>query len=109
MVNYSDSDVPFTRIHEFRHLHPERNYSEKATVIAKEFSRGANRNDEPYYPMNLLTDRELLVKYKELTKLQKNIWFGGRLGSYKYLDMHMAIGSALTLFENQILPTFKSN
>lgn len=109
VVNYSDLDAPFTRIHEYRHLHPERDYGDKATVIAKEFSRNACKTDEPYYPMNLLNDRAKLAKYKELIKLEKNIWFGGRLGSYKYLDMHMAIGSALKLFENNILPFFKAH
>ena len=108
VVNYSDLDVPFTRIHEYRHLHPERVYNESATVIAKEFSSFAKKGDEPYYPMNLITDRTKLAKYKELAKAEKAVWFGGRLGSYKYLDMHMAIGGALKLFENEILPFFKT-
>jgi len=108
VVNYSDLDVPYTRIHEYRHLHPERNYIPNATVIAKEFSYFAKKGDEPYYPINLITDRAKLAKYKELAKLEKDVWFGGRLGSYKYLDMHMAIGGALTLFENEILPFFKT-
>ena len=66
------------------------------------------KGDEPYYPMNLITDRTKLARYKELAKAEKAVWFGGRLGSYKYLDMHMAIGGALKLFENEILPFFKT-
>ena len=104
VVNYPDLDVPFTRIHEFRHLHPERNYESSKTLIAKEFSRWATADDEPYYPVNTKEDREKLISYRELLKNEKNIYFGGRLGSYQYLDMHMAVASALALFENQLKP-----
>ena len=106
VVNFADASVPFTRIHEYKHLHPERKYSEVGTIISKEYSRMASQSDEPYYPVNLEKDREILGSYKELSKREKNVWFGGRLGSYKYLDMHMAIGAALTLFENDIKPFF---
>lgn len=107
VMNYADLDVNYTRIHEFKHLHPERSYIKNKTLIMKEFSRFANINDEPYYPVNLKSDREKLNKYRELIKLEKNVIFGGRLGSYQYLDMHMAIGSALSCFENEILPLLK--
>jgi UDP-galactopyranose mutase len=76
------------------------------TYISREYSRFANINDEPYYPINTENDRETLSKYRELIKREANVWFGGRLGSYKYLDMHMAIASALTVFENEIEPKF---
>jgi UDP-galactopyranose mutase len=99
VINYSDIDIEFTRIHEFKHLHPERNYSTDKTVISKEYSRFANKNDEPYYPINSKEDRERLKKYRDLSKKEKNVIFGGRLGSYQYLDMHMAIASALSKFE----------
>jgi UDP-galactopyranose mutase len=108
VVNYSDIDVPFTRIHEYRHLHPERNYQNESTYISREYSRFASRNDEPYYPVNTYADREKLIKYRTLIDSEKYVWFGGRLGSYQYLDMHMAIASALTAFENQISKHFKS-
>jgi UDP-galactopyranose mutase len=108
VVNYSDLDVPFTRIHEYRHLHPERDYQNESTYISREYSRFASRNDEPYYPVNTDADREKLIKYRTLIESEKDVWFGGRLGSYQYLDMHMAIASALTAFDNQISNHFKS-
>ena len=58
VMNYPDADVPFTRIHEFRHFHPERDYTKDATVIMREYSRFANKGDEPYYPVNTSVDRE---------------------------------------------------
>ena len=108
VVNYSDLDVPFTRIHEYRHLHPERNYQTEATFISREFSRFASTIDEPYYPVNTEADRQQLSQYRELIKRENGVWFGGRLGTYQYLDMHMAIASALTLFDNEIAPSFNS-
>ena len=107
VMNYADLNVNFTRIHEFKHLHPERNYKTDKTLIAKEFSRFATPEDEPYYPVNTASDRETLLKYRELSLKDRNIIFGGRLGSYQYLDMHMAIASAMNVYENQILPRFK--
>jgi len=103
VMNYGDKDVPFTRIHEFKHLHPERPQTE-TTIIAREFSRKAKIGDEPYYPVNSVEDRIKLSKYRELAKKQKNIIFGGRLGTYQYLDMHMAIAAALSDFENHVVP-----
>jgi UDP-galactopyranose mutase len=102
VVNYSDLDVSFTRIHEYRHLHPERDYQNDSTYISREYSRFASRNDEPYYPVNTDSDREKLLQYRNLMDVEKNVWFGGRLGTYQYLDMHMAIASALTAFDNQL-------
>ena len=104
VMNYSDLDVNFTRIHEFKHLHPEREYQKEKTLIMREFSRFASKKDEPYYPVNSAADREKLVKYREMIKLEKNTFFGGRLGSYQYLDMHMAIASALGMYENELVP-----
>ena len=106
VMNYPDADVPFTRIHEFRHFHPERDYTKDATVIMREYSRFANKGDEPYYPVNTSVDREKLLAYRDLAKGENNVLFGGRLGTYKYLDMHMAIGAALSMFDNNIRPHF---
>lgn len=104
VMNYPDMDVPYTRIHEFKHFHPERKdvYESDKTVIMREFSRFANREDEPYYPVNTPTDRDGLLAYRELAKGEKDVHFGGRLGTYQYLDMHMAIGSALSLWNNSL-------
>ena len=108
VVNYSDLDVAFTRIHEYRHLHPERNYQTESTFISREYSRFASATDEPYYPVNTEADRQQLSQYRELIKQENGVWFGGRLGTYQYLDMHMAIASALTLFDNEIAPRFNT-
>ncbi|WP_439662575.1 UDP-galactopyranose mutase [Lentzea sp. HUAS TT2] len=111
VMNYNDADVPYTRIHEFRHFHPEREYPTDKTVIVREFSRAAEKDDEPYYPINTAEDRVKLERYRELAKreaAERNVLFGGRLGTYKYLDMHMAIGSALSVFDNKIAPHLAS-
>jgi UDP-galactopyranose mutase len=108
VVNYNDQEVPFTRIIEFKHFHPERvkTHLPGKTVIIHEYSRFAEEGDEPYYPVNTAEDREKLLKYRELAKKEPMVLFGGRLGTYKYLDMHMAIGSALTMYENKLKPHF---
>ena len=103
VINYADADVPFTRIHEFRHLHPERDYREPKTTIYREYSRFAGRDDEPYYPINTAADRAILSGYRMMMDKRPNIIFGGRLGSYKYLDMHQAIGAALKTFETEVM------
>jgi UDP-galactopyranose mutase len=104
VMNFADVEVPYTRIHEFQHLHPERKPKVAKTVIMREYSRAAGKGDEPYYPVNTGGDREMLKKYRQDMKSYPNVYFGGRLGSYQYLDMHMAIASALTSFENEITP-----
>ncbi|MCJ7857147.1 UDP-galactopyranose mutase [Corynebacterium kalidii] len=108
VMNYNDADVPYTRIHEFRHFHPERkNYPGDKTVIMKEFSRFAEGGDEPYYPINTPEDREKLLRYRELAEAEttdNKVFFGGRLGTYQYLDMHMAIGAALSMYDNKVAP-----
>ncbi|WP_181312315.1 UDP-galactopyranose mutase [Nocardioides campestrisoli] len=106
VMNYNDAEVPFTRIHEFKHFHPERTYLPGKTVIVHEYSRFAEEDDEPYYPINTAEDREKLLKYRELAKAEPMVLFGGRLGTYKYLDMHMAIGSALSMYDNKLKPHF---
>ncbi|WP_257159857.1 UDP-galactopyranose mutase [Corynebacterium cystitidis] len=110
VMNYNDADVPYTRIHEFRHFHPERDYPDDKTVIVKEYSRFAEGDDEVYYPINTPEDREKLLAYRRLAateSAQNKVLFGGRLGTYQYLDMHMAIGAALSLFDNHLRPYFE--
>jgi UDP-galactopyranose mutase len=106
VMNYADEDVPYTRIHEFRHFHPERDHPPDRTVIVREYSRFAGAGDEPYYPIDTAADRAKLVRYRELARAEKGVWFGGRLGTYRYLDMHMAIASALTMYDNRLRPHF---
>ena len=109
VVNYVDADVAYTRIHEFKHLHPERPYASDQTLIMREYSRFAQREDDPYYPINSSQDRKALERYRELAKKEKGVFFGGRLGSYLYLDMHMAIASAINLFENSLKDYIRTN
>ena len=107
VMNYNDAEFPYTRIHEFRHFPPERAdvYPKDKTVIMKEYSRFAEGDDEPYYPINTPDDREMLLKYRERADKETadhKVFFGGRLGTYQYLDMHMAIASALNMFDNKL-------
>ncbi|MCX2933498.1 UDP-galactopyranose mutase [Mycobacterium sp. CVI_P3] len=107
VMNYNDLDVPYTRIHEFRHFHPERDYPTDKTVIMREYSRFAADDDEPYYPINTETDRAMLTAYRSRARQETSsakVLFGGRLGTYQYLDMHMAIASALNMYENVLAP-----
>jgi len=106
VMNYADPDVPYTRIHEFRHFHPEREYPGDRSVIMREFSRFAQGEDEPYYPVNTPRDRECLLRYRDLARAEDGVLFGGRLGTYRYLDMHMAIGAALSMVDNRLAPHF---
>ncbi|MDO5645550.1 MAG: UDP-galactopyranose mutase [Dermabacter sp.] len=102
VMNYADSDIPFTRIIEPRHFHPERDYAKDKTIIMREYSRFAERGDEPYYPVNSAGDRETLLQYRERADAEPRTLFGGRLGTYQYLDMHMAIGAALSMADNKL-------
>jgi UDP-galactopyranose mutase len=106
VLNYADQDVPWTRVHEFRHLHPERDHPPDRTVLAREFSRRAGPGDEPYYPVDSVTDRARLRAYREMAEAEPDVLFGGRLGTYRYLDMHMAIASALQLVDSVLAPHF---
>jgi UDP-galactopyranose mutase len=111
VMNYADEDVPFTRIHEFRHFHPERAYPADRTVIVREYSRFAATGDEPYYPIDTPEDRAKLARYRHLARretAERRVLFGGRLGTYRYLDMHMAIAAALSMFDNRVRPFFEA-
>ena len=104
-MNYADADVPYTRIHEFRHFHPERadRYPTDKTVIMREFSRFADARRRAVLPgQHRRRTATGLLAYRELAKGEKDVLFGGRLGTYQYLDMHMAIGSALSMWNNQL-------
>lgn len=112
VMNYNDLEPKYTRIHEFKHFHPERaNDPDKwpgyapdydKTVIIKEYSKSWVRGkDEPYYPVNTEENRAKLAKYKELVEAEKakGVYFGGRLGEYAYYDMDKTFDSALKLFD----------
>lgn len=106
VMNFADADVPYTRAIEFKNFNPERRDRQNPgrTVVWEEYSRFAERGDEPYYPINTETDKELYARYVELEKDVPNTVFGGRLGTYQYYDMHQVIDTALTAYDQQIHP-----
>lgn len=102
VMNYAEQDVPYTRIHEPKHLHPERAvFSKEKTITIKEYSR-LDDGDNPYYPVNDKKNQELILKYREEADKLENMYISGRLGDYKYYDMHHTIAMALELFEEKI-------
>lgn len=108
VMNYADEDVPHTRVHEFQHYHPEKPNVDGRTVVMTEYSRWAQPADEPYYPVDAPEDRRRLAVYRDLAKAERGVHFGGRLGGYQYLDMHMAIAAALTAYDNEIGPSLQA-
>ncbi len=99
VVNYSDTDVSFTRIHEFKHYHPEQKeiMALPKTVIMREFPQRWQPGDEPYYPVASPESATLLAKYQAEAARIPNLVVGGRLGAYRYLDMDQAVAAALSL------------
>ena len=97
VMNYADSDVPYTRIHEFKHFHPERKevYASEKTIICREFPADWKRGDIPYYPVNADSVNALLKKYQDDAAATQGVVFGGRLGEYRYYDMDKVIRRAL--------------
>ena len=92
VVNYTEYEVPYTRIIEHKHF--EFGTQEK-TVITREYPAKWEKGDEPYYPMNDEKNNALFARYKELADAEEKVIFGGRLGEYKYYDMHQVIRRAL--------------
>lgn len=97
VVNYTGADVPFTRIHEFKHYHPEdaKVMGSASTIICREYPQTWAFGDEPYYPVDTPASRELLALYQAEAAKQANLIVGGRLGGYRYYDMDRSIGNAL--------------
>lgn len=98
VVNYTDKEVPFTRILEHKHF--EFGEQEK-TVITREYPHEYSKDNESYYPINNDINQALLEKYQELSKRHKNVFFGGRLAEYKYYDMHQVIERSLDLIKKE--------
>ncbi len=99
VVNYTDSETPYTRIIEHKHF--EFGTQEK-TVISREYSAEWKKGDEPYYPVNDDKNSQLYEKYKALADKETNVIFGGRLGEYKYYDMDKVIEVALSVAKNEL-------
>ena len=101
VMNYADPEIPYTRIHEPKHLHLEKTtHKPNETVIIREYSQVDN--DAPYYPVNFDEDKTMLAQYQELQAQEKDVIFGGRLAQYKYYDMHQVIASALVTAKQEL-------
>ncbi len=112
VVNYCDTDVPYTRITEHKHFAPWESHDK--TIVYREFSRLCGEADTPYYPIRLVKEKEQLLNYVQRARDAKGVTFIGRLGTYRYLDMDVTIHEALlaskTMLEcianKQPLPSF---
>ena len=94
VVNYTDKEVPYTRIIEHKHFEFGK---QPKTVISREYSSEWKKGDEPYYPVNDEKNTKLYEQYVELAKSRPDVIFGGRLGAYKYFDMDKVIDAALSV------------
>ena len=105
VMNYADEDVPWTRIHEFKHYHPERDaFTSAGTVLCKEFPAAWKPGDEAYYPIGNDRNRALYRRYADEIALRPGWHLGGRLGAYQYWDMDRAVEKALELYETSFQP-----
>jgi UDP-galactopyranose mutase len=95
VVNYCEQEVPYTRVAEHKHFTPWEKH--ERTVYFREYSKATEPGDVPYYPMRLAADKDLLARYMERAEDQPNVTFIGRLGTYRYLDMHVVIRESLEL------------
>ena len=93
VINYGNEDIPYTRISEHKHFAPWESHEQ--TIIYKEFSRQCGEGDIPYYPIRLLRDKSQLTNYVGMANEEPRVTFVGRLGTYRYLDMHVTIEEAL--------------
>ena len=99
VVNYTEREVPYTRIIEHKHFEFGK---QPDTVITREYPQDWKKGDEPYYPVNDEKNGTLYEAYAELAKKEKNVLFGGRLGQYKYYDMDKVIRVALTMVQEEM-------
>ena len=99
VVNYTDREVPYTRIIEHKHFEFGK---QPVTIISREYSSEWTKGDEPYYPVNDDKNGASYAKYEELAKQESKVIFGGRLGSYRYYDMDKVIGAALDMVREQL-------
>ena len=97
VVNYTEYEVPYTRIIEHKHF--EFDTTSPKTIISKEYSKTFEEGDEPYYPVNNDQNNQLYAKYNEEANKLSNVYFGGRLGQYKYYDMDKVILEALNFLK----------
>lgn len=100
VVNYTEKEVPFTRIIEHKHF--EKMVEGNKTIITKEYPQVWEKNIEPYYPINDKKNNSLYLKYKEIANNEKKVIFGGRLAEYKYYDMDKVIEKAIDLVKREL-------
>ncbi|MEM0937176.1 MAG: UDP-galactopyranose mutase [Pseudomonadota bacterium] len=93
VMNFTDEEVPYTRITEHKHFAPWENHD--ATVCYREYSRACEPSDTPYYPIRLVREKQMLSDYMARAEHEENVTFVGRLGTYRYLDMDVTIREAL--------------
>lgn len=99
VVNYTDAETPYTRIIEHKHFEFG---TQPKTIITKEHSITWKKGDEPYYPVNNDKNNHLYKEYRKLAEKQDNVIFGGRLGQYRYYDMHQVIAAALQCVRKEL-------
>ena len=104
VVNYTDAEIPYTRIIEHKHFEfgCQSGVATDHTVVTREYPAAWKHGDEPYYPMNDEKNNALFAKYKALAESETNVIFGGRLGMYKYFDMHHVIAEALACAKKEV-------
>ena len=102
VVNYTEYEVPFTRIIEHKHFDEAGPEAENRTVITREYPAKWSRGDEPYYPVNDEKNNAMYQKYAELAAGEDRVIFGGRLGEYRYYDMHQVVAQALGVVNREI-------
>ena len=102
VINYCDEATPYTRITEHKHFAPWEKDQFEGTILYREFSRSCGPNDIPYYPIRQNDEEAMLNKYVSRAKAAEGVTFVGRLGSYRYLDMDVTIGEALTAADTML-------
>jgi UDP-galactopyranose mutase len=114
VLNYCDEDVPYTRVTEHKHFAPWEKDAIEGTICTREFSRACGPGDIPYYPIRQVDEQAMLARYLALARATPGVSFVGRLGTYRYLDMDVTIGEALSAADamlaairrGQTIPTF---
>ena len=115
VINYTNKETPWTRVHEHKHFAPWEQH--ERTLVFREYAKETGVNDVPYYPKRLAADHILLERYVQRAKLEKQVSFLGRLATYRYVDMHQVIAEALAFSEDWLaaqrnglpLPVFSSS
>jgi len=102
VMNYADASIPYTRTHEFKHLHEEREYGHGNTLVLREYPKKLADDDDAYYPINTPKDKKTYHRYQQEVQKTENVIFGGRLAEYRYLNMDQTIASALKTYDAKI-------